>query len=85
MSRNNQNFKRIRSAFELTRDEIVEVMALAGQEISKSKADAWQRGEGTRKMSGTGKSHTQMRMVVMTDDEFDAFCEGLAQWSRKTP
>lgn len=78
--RNNQNFKRIRAALELSRDDVVEVMRLGGVDVSKSRADAWGRGESAEKWSGTGQG--QKRMAPMSNEEFDAFCSGLAEWMK---
>lgn len=79
-ARNNQNYKRLRAALGLSRDDVVEVLRLGGVDVSKSRADAWGRGEAAEKWSGTGQG--QRRMAPMSDEEFDSFCAGLVEWMK---
>jgi uncharacterized protein YehS (DUF1456 family) len=80
---NNQCYKRIRWALKLTNSDVVSIMNDAGIEISKSKADSWNRGENSLK-GGTGNSPAKKlaRFRVMTDDEFRSFCVGLSSYQR---
>ena len=56
-------------------------MKAAGVEISKSKADSWNRAENSMK-AGTGNSSAKKlsRFRVMSDDEFKSFCVGLSSY-----
>lgn len=80
MSRNNNNFKRLCVALNLSRGDVAEI--LNGQ-VSKSLIDGWMRSSGARK-NATGNSNavTVSRYRIMSDDHFDLFCENLDEWLR---
>lgn len=85
-NRNNKNLTRLLNALLLNDRQIVEIMDAGGMSISRSKANGWKRGENTLKKSDPGSrdpENRERRMKIMDDDEFDAFCEGLAIWMRQ--
>lgn len=67
--------QRVRLALELTRHDVVEIMAAGGVTVSSSRADGWMR----RRDVADG------RRTVMSEAEFDAFTRGLVEWSRRSP
>lgn len=78
--RNNYNFKRIVDALGLSDRDVVSIMAAAGKEVSRSKANAWTRGKHTRREhydSRDGAAFMDQRYRKMTNREFDMFCKGL--------
>ena len=79
--RNNTNYKHLCSALLLKDGEIVDACALAGLDVSRSKVNGWRRGVGALKKPDVGSrnpANRERRMKLMSDDEFDAFCEGVA-------
>ena len=68
----NGYYKRIRTAMELDRDDVVACCQLGGLEITRSRAEGWARGE-----------HDRRRHVAMTEAEFDAFTVGLVEWTKQ--
>jgi hypothetical protein len=68
--RNNVNFKRIRSAMELTPDEVSAALAVIGVTVPADRVRRW----GRSIEAGTG------RYAPMSDLEFDQFCEGVSTW-----
>ena len=83
MTRNNRNFKHLCRALRLRSDEIVEIV---GGTVSKSTAAAWQRGSGaTQPGVGICAGRDIKRNKIMSDDEFDSFCERLIAWMRDEP
>jgi uncharacterized protein YehS (DUF1456 family) len=81
MSRNNMNFKRICAALGLRRNDVHEIL---NGSVSKSQVDGWMRNEDSRKSaSGNSNAETVSRYRPMSDDNFDAFCEGLIDWYKK--
>jgi len=78
--RNNQNFKRIKSALKLTDSQIVEIFSYTECAISKSKAHTWSLGKDAVKIVD-GKEVKKMQK--MTNFEFDMFCKGLPEFKRK--
>ena len=81
--RNNQNFKRIVVALELSDRDVVEIMAAAGEEVSRSKANAWGRGKHATREHTDGRDgavFTDKRYRQMTNYEFDMFCKGLPEY-----
>jgi uncharacterized protein YehS (DUF1456 family) len=68
----NRHYKRVRGALRLTYPEVVDVCRLGGLEITRSRAEGWNRGEDDVR-----------RFVKMTEAEFDAFTRGLMDWSRE--
>lgn len=76
VSRNNRNLKLIAGALEMRSRDIADA---AG--VSRSRADGWMRGEGSRKSgSGNSSAATAPRFREMDDAAFDRFCEGLRDW-----
>lgn len=73
----NTYLKRIAIAFRLDRRDVAEIMALGGETVSNSQADAWLRG---RHSAGDRVSLAQR---AMTRAQFDAFTRGLAEWGRR--
>ena len=67
-------FQRIRLALELTRHDVVAIMADGGMTVSSSRADGWMRA----------RDQDDDRRAVMTEQEFEAFTVGLPGWKRKS-
>lgn len=65
-------FQRVRIALELTRHDVVAIVAAGGVTVSSSRADGWSRN----------RDASDDRRTVMTEPEFDAFTVGLVEWSR---
>ncbi len=74
---NNTNLKRICAAFQLTDQDLVEIMSAAEQEISKNQANRWRRGKHETFPDGSP------RFIKMTNFQFDMFCKGLEIWQTK--
>ena len=70
-SKFNRWFKRIALCFELTKKDTVETHDLDGVEVSNSLAEGWRKSPDDRKFR------------LITESEFDAFTEGLVEWSRE--
>ena len=74
--RNNRNLKSICAALGLRRQDVAEIVGTSG-----SRADGWLRSEdATKRGTGSSRAPVVRRSRDMTDDEFDAFCAGLADW-----
>jgi hypothetical protein len=67
----NRWYRRICISHDLTRHEVVEIMRVAGMEISSSRADGWKRVDTESRRGAT-----------MTEPEFEAFTNGLVEWLR---
>ena len=81
MNRNNQNYKRIRAALQLSKHDVYEIF---GGLVSKSIIDAWSRSELARKnATGNSSSTTVARFRAMSDQQFDDFCTGLLSWCKE--
>ncbi|MCP9270158.1 DUF1456 family protein [Xenorhabdus sp. XENO-1] len=79
-TRNNDNYKRIRRALDLTNNDVFEILQ---EKYSKSQIDGWSRSVDAVK-SGTGNSraNTISRFRPMSDGQFDDFCSGLIDWMK---
>ncbi|MDC9591451.1 hypothetical protein PSI23_19730 [Xenorhabdus sp. XENO-10] len=78
--RNNQNFKRICLALELTKHDVFDIL---DGKCSKSQIDGWGRASNARKQaSGNSTAETVPRFRAMTDQQFDEFCDGLVGWMK---
>lgn len=76
-------FKLLASALELTRENIVDIVALGGIQVSKSRVDGWKRSSSATK-NATGNSDMAGKQISrskeISQDEFHAFCVGLKPW-----
>ncbi len=70
--RNNANFKHLAHGLELSVEEIVAICHRGGLAVATSRVRRWRRSATAAPADYAG----------MRDDEFDAFCRGLAQWLR---
>ena len=85
MSRNNENLKRLCTAMQISDKSLVNIMASAGFDTSRSRANGWLRGADALKKPDAGSQNPgnqERRMKIMEDNEFDAFCEGIIGWMR---
>jgi len=64
----NRYYKRIRLALHIDEADVVEICALGGKRITKSRCEMW------------GKATDSPKFREMTPDEMDAFTKGLVQW-----
>lgn len=80
--RHNAAFRWARSAFRLDKNDVVEVCRMGGLTISKSKADGWGRNPETRRPGKgmPGSKQGERRGKPITDDEWNAFWNGLGIW-----
>ena len=66
----NRYYKRIRLAFDMTEDDVVECCRLGGLQVSRSRPNGWNRSPDDKR-----------RYVRMREDDFEAFTAGLPEWS----
>lgn len=72
MSDWNVYYKRVRTSLALSYPEVVAVCRMGGLEITRSRAEGWNRGPADTR-----------RFVTMSESEFDAFTIGLVEWARE--
>ena len=78
--RNNQNFKRLKVAFKLTDEQVVNVFSYTECSVSKSKVHSWSLGKDAVKIVN---GMEVKKMQKMTNFEFDMFCKGLPVYLRE--
>lgn len=77
INRNNDNFKRLRAALELSKQDLYTIFK---GRYSKSQIDSWSRSENALKnASGNSRASVVPRFRPMSDEAFDLFCEGLLE------
>lgn len=67
----NSWYNRVRMSMDLDKRSVSQIMRLGGVECSISEIEGWQRRENDAR-----------RHRTMTEQQFDAFTNGLVEWTR---